>query len=441
MFKGDVWLKFEKYLFYIFIFSIPFQTRVFLGGWGEPKDEFYSLFFYFTDALILILLFSWIFRIIFLKFEGGFTCFLRKIFSKWQNKILFLFLFFISISIFRSDFYSFGFYHFLKFIEFAFIFLYLKSNMGWLGFKKTLAIFVFSGITQSFLGMFQFFTQGSLGLRYFGETLLSPFLDGVAKIDTADGKIMRPYGTFTHPNVLAAFLFLSLSFFYYLVISKARRFDVKNMYIFLVLLSGLFLTFSRSIWIVFAVFSFILFIKLPKNKDIKKMFFSSIAIFFFLGLVFSNLVFARINVSSGDEGVNFRHIYENTAFDFLSESPVLGVGVGNFVNTFKKSGIFGENVWTYQPVHNFYLLMASEIGLFGFVVFLLFLALILRSIKFSEKQNSFKILFLGIAFSIFLLFLTDHYFWDLQQGALMLWVFLGLVAGVAEKNYNENSEI
>ncbi len=432
MFKADIWLKIEKYLFYIFIFSIPFQTRIFLGSWGESKDEFYSSFFYFTDALILVLLFSWIFRVIFLRAEGGFICFFKKIFSSRQNKAVFLFLIFVFISIFRSDFYSFGFYQFLKFIEFALIFLYLKSNIGWLGFEKTLAVFIFSGVAQSFLAIFQFLTQSSLGLKYFGETLLSPFLDGVAKIDAVDGKVMRSYGTFTHPNVLAAFLFLSLSFFYYLIISKARKLDIKNMYIFLVLLLALFFTFSRSVWIVFALFSFILFIKLSKNKDVKKMFFTVITVFFLLALLFSNLLFARVNISNNDAGVNFRNIYENTAFSFLQEYPALGVGIGNFVNTFKKSGIFGDDMWAYQPVHNFYLLMASEIGLFGFIVFLLFLALVLKAVRFSSRDNIFKVLFLGISFSMFLLFLTDHYFWDLQQGALMLWVFLGLAAGGAE---------
>jgi len=442
--KKEICLKLESYLFFIFIFSIPFQTRVFLAEWGAPKDEFYSSFFYFTDALILMLFAFWSFRVVFLKSAGGFVSFFKGLFLERQNKVLFLFLFFIFISVFRSDSYSFGFYHFLKFIEFSFIFLYLKENIKWLGLKKTLAVFVFAGLMQSFLAIFQFIAQSSLGLKYFGETLLSPLLDGVAKIDTVDGKVMRPYGTFTHPNVLAAFLFLSLSFFYYLIISKARKLDIKNMYIYLVLLAALFFTFSRSVWIVFALFSFILFIKLSKNKDIKKMFFTAIAVFFLLGFLFSNLLFARVYVSNSDAGVNFRNIYENTAFGFLQEYPVLGVGVGNFVNTFKKSGIFGDNLWAYQPVHNFYLLAASEVGLFGFLAFLLFLTLLLKSIKNSLRDENFKILFLGISFSIFLLFLTDHYFWDLQQGALMLWFFLGLAAGAAKtkfERYESNLEI
>jgi len=177
----------------------------------------------------------------------------------------------------------------------------------------------------------------------------------------------------------------------------------------------------------------VLFVKLSKNKNVKKMFFSSVLVFSLLSLIFSSLFLSRVNVSSSDPGLNFRHIYENVAFEFLHKDAVFGVGAGNFVNKFKESGLFGGDVWAYQPVHNFYLLMASEIGLFGFVVFLLFLIFVLASIRSSLEDNIFKISFLGIAFSIFLLFLTDHYFWDLQQGALMLWFFLGLAAGASER--------
>jgi|GEM_PF-4466494 len=193
MFKSETWLKLERYLFYVFVFSIPFQTRVFLSEWGESKDEFYSSFFYFTDALVLALLFSWVLRVFFLRFEGGPRSFIKKIFSNTRNKILFLFWVFIFISIFQHKFYSFGLYHSIKFIEFGLLFLYLDSNIKMLGLRRTLAIFVFAGVSQSFLAIFQFFSQGSLGLKYFGETLLSPTLDGVAKVDTSYGKMMRPY--------------------------------------------------------------------------------------------------------------------------------------------------------------------------------------------------------------------------------------------------------
>jgi hypothetical protein len=34
--------------------------------------------------------------------------------------------------------------------------------------------------------------------------------------------------------------------------------------------------------------------------------------------------------------------------------------------------------------------------------------------------------------------LFDHYFWDIQQGSLMLWILLGLIAGLSRKRYNAN---
>jgi len=77
--------------------------------------------------------------------------------------------------------------------------------------------------------------------------------------------------------------------------------------------------------------------------------------------------------------------------------------------------------WIHQPVHNVYLLISSEVGLLGLIVFLIFLYQLLKRFK---KQNS--VLFI-IVICIIFVSLFDHFFWTLQQGQLMFWLILGLM--------------
>ena len=103
--------------------------------------------------------------------------------------------------------------------------------------------------------------------------------------------------------------------------------------------------------------------------------------------------------------------------------PILGIGTGAFVWQFLKE-IPSLEDWMYQPVHNIYLLVFAEIGIFGFVLLLYFLYQVIILKKQSFAQRTFFFLLLGFL----VMGLFDHYFWSLQQGSLMFWLVLGLVA-------------
>jgi hypothetical protein len=74
--------------------------------------------------------------------------------------------------------------------------------------------------------------------------------------------------------------------------------------------------------------------------------------------------------------------------------------------------------WDYQPVHNIYLLILAELGIIGFILWLI-------PVLFLTKKSSFicSLLFIVIlAISLF-----DHYFWTLYFGILLFWLTLGLM--------------
>jgi hypothetical protein len=41
--------------------------------------------------------------------------------------------------------------------------------------------------------------------------------------------------------------------------------------------------------------------------------------------------------------------------------------------------------------------------------------------------------FRGIMLGIIFIMIFDHYFWDIQQGSLMLWMTMGFIAGLNKK--------
>ncbi|MFH1840745.1 MAG: hypothetical protein ABH807_01115, partial [Candidatus Shapirobacteria bacterium] len=91
--------------------------------------------------------------------------------------------------------------------------------------------------------------------------------------------------------------------------------------------------------------------------------------------------------------------------------PVFGVGMDNFLLRLPFTGFI-------QPVHNIYLLVASETGLIIFIIFITFIIkTLIRAIKnWSSVIALSVILFTG---------LFDHYWLTLQQNQLLFAIVLG----------------
>jgi O-antigen ligase len=119
------------------------------------------------------------------------------------------------------------------------------------------------------------------------------------------------------------------------------------------------------------------------------------------------------------------------ALHIIKDYPLLGVGLNNFTVRMDEYGRVSGWVRFLQPVHNFYLLVAAEIGLIGLGVFigLLFLAfrLLLKSRNFLLLISLTQIVLFGF---------FDHYFWTIQQTSLLFWLIVGLVFSCRFK-YNQ----
>lgn len=346
---------------------------------------------------------------------------------------LVLFLAVAAISIKNSSSGVLGIYNFIKLTEFAVFYFYLKNYAFYkFGFSKSLLFIFFGGVFQAGIAVLQFLKQSDLGLRILGESVLAPDLSGVASFFNLHGeKIMRAYGTTPHPNVLAAFLFLSIFCFYFHWFYKKIRYVNSAFLSYALMLFGFFATFSRvAIFLLFANFAIrgnLLFLLFKKNLFSWRM----VRIYIFTGIVmafFSTAfwpeVFSRIKISSEEEAVQLRVFYNK---ETLGSFNWFGVGPGNFVNwLMAKDAILPRNL--FQPVHNIYLLIFSENGFLGLAAFSAFLALLVRNFIKRTKLERIHHYSILLIFSSFLFMgIFDHFLWTLQQGRFLLWLVLALL--------------
>ena len=316
------------------------------------------------------------------------------------------------------------------------VFLSILFKKGYLNLEKVFFILALLAILESAIGIAQFFKQSSLGLGFIGESVLNQEIGGVAKIIVDGAKLIRAYGTFPHPNILAAFLILGLVSLYYLFIKTPShserseesskifrlrlRMTIIGLGIFVVSL-GLLFAFSRTAWLL-AILATIALIGYSKNWRLA-IIVSSITLIIFI--VFNPYILSRAKVSRSEPSVSYRLTYNKIAWEIIKKNP-LGVGIGNQVLYSSESGLYEKfgltEDWQKQPIHNIYLLIASEIGILGLLIFLAFLV---KTIFYSK--NVIVIVMLS---SLLLFGLVDHFLWTLNPGRLMLWLVIGILMEV-----------
>jgi len=404
-------LKYSLYLFDVLFLVIALF-------WFHQKYKEEKLLRLFKSNLILLLI---IVYLIWNSFEISFNLISSLYISYRLAEILFLFLIFID---------------FVKNKKFLNQIIYL--------------IFI-SGVAQSVIALFQFIFQKSLGLKYLGESVLTPQILGVAKLEIAGEKFIRSYGTFPHPNLLGAFLLMSLLSGLYLTLNhnpkipfslplKFRKINLttKSKILFakthfflglILILSGILSSFSRSVWLIAAIISLFLALRYSRYLFAKKypLKYSLLAVAIIITLLigFSRFIPSRLCLGNcQDNSSTLRTEYSNFCKEnILRNNYWFGVGAGQFTIIFKIINPRNLPSYNIQPIHNLYLLTWSEIGLIGLILLILFIIKNFQNFKFSKKSEIFILLFLGFLFLGFF----DHYFWSLPQGQLIFWLALALL--------------
>jgi O-antigen ligase len=315
----------------------------------------------------------------------------------------------------------------LEIIVFAYL---IKIHLNKNTYSQFLFVLSLSLLFQSGLAIAQFFNHGSInGVFYwFGERNFSSGTPGIANAAINGALVLRPYGTFPHPNVLAGYLLMG-------IILIIQNLKIKQWFFwFIVLISSitLFLTLSRIVillWVAF--FTFYVF-RRSRARFVPAMIIISILVFFlqprFLSLFSEDTQSWRNRLSQSQ-----------IALAMFRDHPLTGLGLNQYLvelPKYMKITSFKD----YQPVHNIYLLLFAETGFAGILVTLFFFWRLgltqivsrltqMRTLSFLPRillrgklqQESYLIIV------IIILGLFDHYFYTLQQGNLMAGLIIGII--------------
>ena len=431
--------KFLRALLFCTILFLPTQLgRHFWPSFSLVdgiRIDYLSPTLYVTDILIVLLFIVWSLSC-FSKLrignqESGIG---RKRNSLIYNSLFIILFLSICIGIISSLSPTAGFYKFIKILEFVFFGFMVAKNIN---IKKDFIIvaslFTAGIIFESALAIWQFVNQSSIGgiFWFFGERTFSGQTVGIANANINGQLILRPYGTFPHPNVLAGYLVIVMT----LIISniKYQISNIKKWLLIFSLIAGtiaLLLTLSRVAIVVWLLVMGSWFIATFRKKFI--IYHLSFIIFLIVGSILLSPLPSRFaSITTVDkESFVLRQQLNNSAIEMFKQSPILGVGLNNFLVNLPRYQKPQAGPLFLQPVHNIYLLILAETGIVGFVFLLWFISktykritIHKRSFPFSnEKRNSLFIILSSVLF----LGLFDHYFLTLQQGQLLLALVFGL---------------
>lgn len=334
---------------------------------------------------------------------------LKIVLNFFKNKTVTYILFLLGLSIFLSFSIQVSFYKFLKILEVLSLFVIFRNLR--INKKLIISALLSSTLIQVFLSLFHVINRSSIQsfFYYLGERYISSSMPGIAKASFNGVEIMRPYGTFSHPNSMAGFYLLLYSFVLGLDFKKNQI--IKN--VLLLLFSFLILiSFSKS-----AIFSLlivnIIYVIISFKKSLCK--FCTVArafILFFLSLVFFLAKTDPLSILKRTQ------LIKNSIL-LIEKYPVTGVGLGNYLVA--QDSIISKSIFLIpQPVHNIFLLIITEIGIFlGFgILYLIF--------KFFYKyKNIYSLIFCFCA--ILITGSLDHYWITLQQNILLLATIGGLI--------------
>jgi len=315
-------------------------------------------------------------------------------------------------------------YYLAKIFEFSLFFIFLKNH------KKLLATSHYALATslvfQSLLAIYQFVFQKSLfGFWFFGETNLNNYA-GIAKGVFNGVEKILPYGTTAHPNILAGFLAVGI-----MALPLLTRRGIRGRGFVLILASiALLLTQSWSAWLVLLLYLTSAFAnarhplscvlrRMPERPRRGGWGVRLIVTLFVLSPI---LIYFFAQRFPQHTSLTRRDYLNQISIKMFFHHPILGVGLNNFTARVEDYGFLKETNRFIQPVHNGLLLILSETGILGIIIFLI------ASRKFSILNSQFLV--------ILPLFFLDHYLLTSQTGLLLLLFFTVLSNSVGSTKTN-----
>ncbi|HJX45642.1 MAG TPA: O-antigen ligase family protein [Patescibacteria group bacterium] len=392
--------------FQIFVFLIPSQLALhFWPKWAFVygiRIDYLAPSIYFSDILILIIFFLWLMEFL---LNSRSIKFIKS--SLYLIPLLILAILNIG---FATNYYL-AIYKWLKFVELILLGIFIIQYKKFEIKKWIVQPLSFSIIFFVIIGLIQFVRRETIGgaLYFLGERTFSIYTPGIALVELFGRQLMRTYSTFPHPNSLAGFMGISI-----LLISFCGKRINRNIYYSAILfaLLGILISFSKTVLLTLCIIGIIWL--LTKKLKIENIVGRLTLILLIVGSIL--LLMLRINVLTPRVN-NIENIYQrisliDTSREIIKAKPFFGVGFGNFIINIPNYS--QDNSWILQPVHNIYLLLFTETGLAGIIIFFILFVKVVDKTNSLRKRNSLYLLLFILLTGFF-----DHYWLSIQQNLLL----------------------
>lgn len=390
--------------FFMLALSAYFGTKAFI--WLSKKGNLKKSFSYLKNPFYLLLGLIWLVRL----FSIYFT-------KNLQASIL-LFGFFTTVVIFGIVLYNLYYKHPYKIINLLKLYIYIVFGL-------------------CLFGYFQ------LGLYLKTDVIIGALWN-------VPGHTPRIGSTFWDVNHFAALLAVLLPVLgVFILIEKSKKIKVAYSFMFLIMTSILYLTSSRTSWII-AFVSFVLFISILLVKKFGKKGIVGLVLAFLLITIPAVVEYTdRSSPFRAAIRQNFHYRLDSFASHFMllvgtyqifEEYPVLGGGYGSFFEHFRKTDIsstfFGRDpaaLNTRVPAHTIWGELISETGILGTLVFIPFILLMLAPLFYSALRNKDKQISLISAamFSALVGIYTAGIFYSYNSEFFWIILFLYFIFGVS----------
>jgi hypothetical protein len=300
------------------------------------------------------------------------------------------------------------------------ILMFLLILFSKINVKTLIRVYLLGMVVNVVIGIIQVLIAGPIGLP--GELALPVHHPGAAAIPLGDGMMLRAYGMTFNPNILAGFLVVGLL----IGLPLVKKWLWRIVWWFLC--AGLIATFSRTAIVAFAIlvlFEGVWFVikkkemRWPVIITLAGMAIGVIGVFLYLDLDPVSTFF-YYNTS-----FNHRMGLAEVAVEIILKNPLTGIGSGNFIGVAK----YAPGIRYSDVVHNVPLMLASEVGVLGGLVWvwLWFLPLTFRNGIWNTHRST-NIGFVAAWTAMGIIGLWDFYPWGFESGRLLSIFLLGVIA-------------
>jgi O-antigen ligase len=318
----------------------------------------------------------------------------------------------------------------------ALLFFYIISTSS-VSILSLITAFSVGVLWSGIAGLLQFYYQDVNASTFLGISIQSASNLGSSVVEYDGFRFLRTYGPVSHPNIFGGFLSLGVLSLLYVTLSSGRwLIRIPTLASIPLLIMVLITTVSRSALLGFVISTLIFFIIIfvKKISVSRKRLYKSLGVVLFSFIIFSLLLSpillpritgaGRLETMSNNERVSSIIKWPTV----VSDSLFIGLGPNTYRYAIAKSDHEALPGYFYQPVHSTYLLIIGEIGIFGFLILLIFIGVSFRGLYIEIfKGEVFAIMLFAFFIVVVISSFFDHYWWSTHFGLLILFFIFGLL--------------